>query len=33
MLQRYIGDRAFYRRTAVIALPIVVQNTITSLVS
>ena len=33
MLQRYIGDKAFYRRTAVIALPIVIQNAITSLVS
>ena len=33
MLQRYIGDRAFYRRVLTIALPIVVQNAITSLVS
>lgn len=33
MLQRYIGDRAFYRRAMTIALPIVIQNAITSLVS
>ena len=33
MLQRYIGDRGFYRRAMVIALPIVIQNAITSLVS
>lgn len=33
MLQRYIGDRAFYRRVLTIALPIVIQNAITSLVS
>lgn len=33
MLQRYIGDRNFYRRTVTIALPIVIQNAITSLVS
>lgn len=33
MLQKYVGDRAFYHRTAVIALPIVIQNAITSLVS
>lgn len=33
MLQRYLGDRAFYRRVTAIALPIVIQNTITNLVS
>lgn len=33
MLQRYIGDRAFYRRAMTIALPIVIQNAITSFVS
>lgn len=33
MLQRYIGNRAFYRRVTAIALPIVIQNTITNLVS
>ena len=33
MLKRYIGDKAFYRRAAVIALPIFAQNCITNLVS
>ena len=33
MLQKYVGDRPFYRRVAIVALPIVVQNAITSLVS
>ena len=33
MLKRYIGDRAFYRQAAAIALPIVVQNAITNFVS
>lgn len=33
MLQKYVGDRAFYRRAMVVALPIVIQNAITSLVS
>lgn len=33
MLKRYIGDRAFYRRAMGIALPIIVQNTITNFVS
>ncbi len=33
MLQRYIGDRAFYRHAMTIALPIVIQNAITSFVS
>ena len=33
MLKRYIGDRAFYRRAMAIALPIIIQNAITNLVS
>lgn len=33
MLQRYIGDRAFYRRVAGVAIPIVIQSAITSFVS
>lgn len=33
MLQRYIGDRAFYRRVASVALPITIQSAITSFVS
>ena len=33
MLQRYIGDKAFYRRVLVIALPIMLQNLITNFVS
>lgn len=33
MLQRYIGDRAFYRRVMSVAIPIVVQSAITSFVS
>ena len=33
MLKRYIGDRAFYRRVAGVAVPIVIQNTITNFVS
>lgn len=33
MLNRYIGDRTFFRRIAAVALPIVVQNTITNFVS
>lgn len=33
MLKRFIGDRAFYRRTMSIAIPIIVQNTITNFVS
>ena len=33
MLQRYIGDRAFYRRVARVAIPIVIQSAITSFVS
>ena len=33
MLQRYIGDRAFYRRVLAIAVPIIVQNAITNFVS
>ena len=33
MLQRYIGDRVFYRRVAGVAIPIVIQSAITSFVS
>ena len=33
MFRRYIGDRAFYRRAAIIALPIIIQNGITNFVS
>ena len=33
MLKRYIGDRAFYRHTLSIALPIIFQNLITNFVS
>ena len=33
MLQRYIGDRAFYRRVMSVALPITIQSAITSFVS
>lgn len=33
MLKKYIGDRAFYRRMLLIAIPIIVQNGITNLVS
>ena len=33
MLKRYIGDRAFYRRVAGVAVPLVIQNTITNFVS
>lgn len=33
MRKRYIGDRAFYRRIAGVAVPIVIQNTITNFVS
>ncbi len=33
MLKRYIGDRAFYRRVLNIAIPIVIQNGITTFVS
>ena len=33
MIKRYIGDRAFYRRAMVVAVPIVIQNAITSFVS
>ena len=32
MLQRYIGDRVFYRRVAAVAIPIVIQSAITSFV-
>ncbi len=33
MFQRYLGDRAFIRRVMTVAVPIVIQNAITSLVS
>ena len=33
ILKRYIGDRAFYRRALTIAIPVLIQNTITSFVS
>ena len=33
MFKRYIGDRAFYRRVSAVAVPIVIQNAITSFVS
>ena len=33
MLNRYIGDRAFYRRVMGVAVPIVIQNAISSFVS
>jgi len=33
MLQKYVGDKAFYRRVMSIALPIMIQNAITTFVS
>lgn len=33
MFKRYIGDRAFYHRVAVIVVPIIIQNFITNFVS
>ena len=33
MFQKFIGDRAFYRRVLAIALPIIIQNAITNFVS
>ncbi len=33
MLQQFIGDRTFYRRIMTIAVPIIIQNTITNFVS
>ena len=33
MLQRFIGDRAFYRRAITIAAPIILQNLITNFVA
>lgn len=33
MFQKFIGDRAFYRRVALVAVPIIVQNGITNFVS
>lgn len=32
-LKSYIGDRAFYKRTLAIALPMIIQNTVTNLVN
>ncbi len=33
MLQKHTGDRAFYRRVMAVALPIIIQNTITNFVA
>ncbi len=33
MLNRYIGDKAFYRRALMVAVPIIIQNGITNFVS
>ena len=33
MLKKYIGDRAFYRHIAAVAIPIIIQNAITNFVS
>ena len=33
MLQRYIGNRAFYRRVTITAAPIILQNLITNFVA
>ena len=33
MLKRYIGDKAFYRRMLVTALPIMLQNLLTNFVA
>ena len=33
MLKRYLGDRAFYRRAMMVAVPIIIQNAITNFVS
>ena len=33
MFKRYLGDKAFFRRIAAVALPIVIQNAITNFVS
>jgi putative MATE family efflux protein len=33
MLQKFIGDKAFYRRVMTVAIPILIQNTITNFVS
>lgn len=32
-LKRYIGDKAFYKRTMAIAVPMIIQNTVTNLVN
>ncbi len=33
MLKKFIGDRAFYKRTLAIAIPMIIQNTFTNLVN
>ena len=33
MIKKYIGDKAFYRRVIAVALPIIIQNGITNIVS
>ena len=33
ILKKYIGDRAFYKRTLAIALPMIIQNAVTNLVN
>ncbi len=33
MLKRYIGDRSFYHRVAIVAIPIIIQNAITNFVT
>ena len=33
ILKRYIGDRAFYRRALLVALPLMLQNVVTNFVS
>lgn len=33
MIRKYVGDRAFYRKVLLVALPIIIQNGITQLVS
>lgn len=33
LLKGYIGDRAFYKRTLAIAVPMIIQNTVTNLVN
>ena len=31
--EKYIGDKAFYKRTLAVAVPMMIQNTITNLVN